>query len=364
MEKEYLLSLIEADFRKKVKKDKKIHNAYLLVHSDKLDVHLNIAEGSTEKLAINQPYHIASIGKLFTSVLIGILYEQGKLDYYDCIAKYLDGDLLNQLHVYKGLDYTHEIKIKHLLNHTSGLHDYFSDKPKQGVAMIDYILNNPSYVWSPIEVVKWSKDNLGAHFPPGKGFHYSDTGYHILGLIIEKITGQPLSEVLQSYIFEPLQMYHSYLYGYSKPIKKLENEVAELYAKGINVMGYESLSIDYAGGGIISTNEDLLKFMKAIVDRKIVNNQTFDKMKDWAKFSIGINYGYGLMSFYSIPLVYPSQYEMWGNAGSTGSYMFYNAAMDLYIIGGLNQFGYAQKGIRSIFGILRKMEKYKNGLVK
>ena len=189
MKKEEAKALIKNLFRKKVQKDRKIHNAYLLIHSEKLGIDMNMAEGSTGSMPANpqQPYFIASIGKLFTSVLIGILVEKGKISYEDTITQYFDDDLLSNLHVYKGNDYTKNIKIKHLLNHTSGLHDYFQDKPEQGKPMIDILLDEPSRFWTPQEVIQWSKEHLKSHFPPGKGFHYSDTGYHMLGLIIEKI---------------------------------------------------------------------------------------------------------------------------------------------------------------------------------
>ena len=83
MKKEEAKALIENLFRKKVRKDCKIHNAYLLVHSEKMGIHMNIAEGSTGSMPANpqQPYFIASIGKLFTSVLIGILVEKGKISF-------------------------------------------------------------------------------------------------------------------------------------------------------------------------------------------------------------------------------------------------------------------------------------------
>jgi len=131
---EKVQSLIKEHFTKIVQKDPKIHNAYLLVHSEKLGVHLNVAEGLTGDMLANteQPYFIASIGKLFTSVLISILVEKGMLTYEDTITQFLEDKLLQHLHIFKGKDYTSQIKIKHLLNHTSGLHDYFGDKPKQG----------------------------------------------------------------------------------------------------------------------------------------------------------------------------------------------------------------------------------------
>lgn len=72
-----------------------------------------------------QQAYMASVGKIFTSVLISILYENGQLSFEDGITKYLDRELVRHLHVYQGKDYTNDIKIIHLLNQTSGLYDNF-----------------------------------------------------------------------------------------------------------------------------------------------------------------------------------------------------------------------------------------------
>ncbi|MFO8087016.1 MAG: serine hydrolase [Bacteroidales bacterium] len=92
---------IENAFRKQVQKDERVRNAYLLVHSDKLEINLNVAEGKTGDLpaSIEQPLHLASVGKLFTATLISILYDQGKLDFKDPIHKYLDKEIMEGLHV-------------------------------------------------------------------------------------------------------------------------------------------------------------------------------------------------------------------------------------------------------------------------
>jgi CubicO group peptidase (beta-lactamase class C family) len=354
-------ALVEDPFRNRVQKDNRIHNAYLLVHSEKLGIHLNIAEGVTNSMPAheNQPYYVASIGKLFTSVLVGILVEQGKLSYEDIITQFLDEDVLHNLHVYKGKDYTNQIRIRHLLNHTSGLHDYFGDKPERTTPMLELILRNPSRFWTPREVIQWSKEHLKSHFPPGKGFHYSDTGYHILGLIIEKTTSMPFHAALKQYIFQPLGMNQSYLAQHSEPLVQSNYPVADVYVGNtrIDVAQHLSLSIDYAGGGIVATSEDLLKFLEALVKHVIIREDTFEKMKDWAKFSIGIDYGYGLMNFKTIPVLMPRKYNVWGNAGSIGSFMFYHPEMDAYFIGSLNQFGYHSKGVRMMFKIINVLSK-------
>ncbi|WP_438349696.1 serine hydrolase domain-containing protein [Paenibacillus sp. FA6] len=360
MEKDNAQSLIANLFRNTVHKDPKIYNAYMLVHSDKLGIHMNIAEGSTGSLAANaqQPFFIASIGKLFTAVLIGLLVEKKLISYEDTLSSYFDQDLLRNLHIFKGKDYTHDIQIKHLLNHTSGLNCFLEDKPKQGKSMLDMLFDDPSRFWTPQEAIQWSKEHLQSHFPPGKGFHYSDTGYNLLGLIIEQITSKSLHDVLRHVIFEPLEMNHSYLILRSEPTIPSEFPMAHLYGRNINMTDYQSLSISYAGGGIVSTNEDLLKFMKALVHDEIVKEDTLANMKkDWAKFFIGIDYGYGIMNFKTIPLFMPQKYNMWGNAGSTGTFLFYHPDMDTYLIGSLNHFRYNRKGIRLMLQIIDKLSK-------
>jgi D-alanyl-D-alanine carboxypeptidase len=118
---------IESAFRMQVQKDRKASNAYLLVHSDKLGVDLNVAEGMTDHIQANihQPNHVASVGKLFTAALVSMFCEQHQLDFNDPIAKYLDADLMNGLHVYKGKEYSDQITIRHLLMQKSGLNDVF-----------------------------------------------------------------------------------------------------------------------------------------------------------------------------------------------------------------------------------------------
>ncbi|MEH7385869.1 serine hydrolase [Bacillus sp. JJ1521] len=347
---------IEQFFKKKAEKDLKVQNAYLRVYSEKHGIDFNLTAGD-EAIHAEQPFYIASISKLFTSVLFGQLVEQGFCSYEDKISRYLDSDLLNNLHIYKEKDYTNEIKIKHLLNNTSGLNDFVEDKPLKGKSIPDLLVDEPNRTWTPLEVIKWTKENMKNHFPPGEGFHYSDTGYHLLGLIIENITGLSFHEMLRKNIFEPLEMNHSH-FSRTEPLEKSPYEVAKFYIRNTDMTKKESLSILYAGGGIVSTTSDLLKFMKALVNGQLLQKETIETMKNnWGKFFLGIDYGYGLMIIKTVPVLMPAKYNSWGNAGSTGSFMFYHPATEAYFIGTLNQFGYGQKGIRLMLQIADKLLK-------
>jgi len=127
---------------------------------------------------------LASLSKPFTALAIMMLAEKHQLNYEDRITKYFP-----ELPVQLG-----EATIRQLLNHTSGIPDYSSDLDVDhpGITTIE-VLNTLRTVNKPI-------------FPPGQKYAYSNTGYVLLGLMVEKISGKPLPAYLQDRIFAPLGM--------------------------------------------------------------------------------------------------------------------------------------------------------------
>ncbi|SFC24573.1 D-alanyl-D-alanine carboxypeptidase [Alkalibacterium subtropicum] len=356
MNKDDLTTSIDRSFRRKVQKDKKLKNAYLLVHSEKAGIHINIAEGATGNVPADpqQPHYMASVGKLFTSTIIGLLVEKGELSFDDAMSKHLQSELIKGLHLYKGKDYTEEIKIRHLLNQTSGLADDFR-------ILLDKLVKDQSLNLSPEKSVMWVKKNAKPHFPPGKGFKYTDTNYHLLGLIIERITGEPFHAALTKYIFEPLDMRHSYMLHYSAPAEISQYPTADFFIKETRLNDREGYGrLDYSGGGVVATNEDLLKFMKALVNYQLVTKDTLEDMKNTtAKFGLGIDYGYGIWKIKTVPLLMPAALNSWGAAGATGAFMFYHPETESYIIGNFNDFSYEKKGVQYMLrSVLRPLSKY------
>jgi D-alanyl-D-alanine carboxypeptidase len=354
---EKLSQSIYANFEKRINNDNSANTGILLVHSTSLGIHLKTAANpdSTVFVHPDQPYHFASIGKTVTSVLIAILYEKGLVSFDDFISKYLDAAVLERLHVYKGVDYSNEIRIRHLLNHSSGLPDPYADKNNQKISLMDRMIAKPDTFWTPIETINWGKQQLRPKFRPGKGFHYSDSNYELLGLIVEKITGMKFHEALHQFIFNPLEMDNSCLLFHSEPKVKSLYPMVDLCYKGLNLSKSQSISMSCAAGGIVSTSEDMLKFHKAIVEGRIIGKETFAKMCDFAKMGPSIRYGYGMMHFRFMMM--PRKYDIWGNSGSIGAFMYYNPAMDVYVIGSFHKMGYQVQPIFCIFNLLKKINK-------
>jgi D-alanyl-D-alanine carboxypeptidase len=355
MAKEKILQKIESSFFTKVQSDKTVRNAYLLVHSEKLGIDLNLAEGETEGQPANpqQPHYMASVGKIFTATLIGIMNDQGKLSFDDPIAKYLDTELMNGLNVFKGKDYSGDIKICHLLNQTSGLNDVFYH-------LWEKLKKNPEHI-TPREAVIWGKKNLKPKEKPGEKHFYTDTNYYLLGLIVESITKMPFHASLHKYIFEPLGMQHAFMQGYSEPKVKTGLPMAGFYIKGLNpstVKGF--YDIDYSGGGVVATSEEYLSFIKALVNHQLVKPETLQRMLTDDKRSMpNFRYGYAIWKTVTIPLLLPEKYYCWGCAGVTGAYLFYHPKTETFMVVNFNDFSYRSKAFVFLLRkVIRELLKY------
>ena len=343
MSKEKPEIIIENSFRKQVRNDKNVRNAYLLVDSEKNGKHLNLAEGKTGNVEAHpqQPNHMASVGKLFTATIIAILHEKGELSFDDPISRHLDGELMDKLHVYKGIDYSGKIKISHLLNQSSGLNDVFFQ-------LWNKLKENPEMTITPMEALLWGKENLNPVAKPGEKHFYTDTNYYLLGFIIENITKRPFYEALHKYIFDPLGMKNAYMMGYSEPTAKPLHPVAKPFIDEVDITTIKCFhQIDYAGGGVVAPLEEYLLFMKSLVNHRLITAETLQQMlSDDHRSLPTIRYGYAIWKFITIPLLLPGKYNCWGCVGVTGAYMFYHPKTESYIIGTFNDMSYRSKALR------------------
>ncbi len=220
-------------------------------------------------------FRLGSITKQFTSMLIMQLVQDGKLRLDEKVSEVLS-------------DYPKEqgekITIHNLLTHTSGIPNYtdFPGYPTE-------IMKN---TFSPLELVKLF-ENKPLEFKPGSKFSYSNSGYILLGYIIEKVTGKPYEEVLKENIFNPLGMKNS---GYDHNIEIIPKRAYGYnhFALEVQNANYIDMTVPFSAGALYSTVEDLYKWDQALYTNKILSKENIKKLfRKYIPAFGGMYYGYG-----------------------------------------------------------------------
>lgn len=219
--------------------------------------------------AVDTKFRIGSVTKGFTSMLIMQLREQGKLKVEDSVCAY----------VTPCPEAWKPVTIHHLLTHTSGI---------------------PSYTglpaWREVMSVSRSTDQMVALFrdlplqwTPGEKYAYNNSGYFLLGLVIEKITGKKYEQSLEEMILKPLGMTAS---GYDWPGPILPNRAAGYMGRGsaIRNTDYIDMQQPYAAGALYSTVGDLLKWDQALYGERLIPDAAKQTM--WTAFKDGYAYGW------------------------------------------------------------------------
>jgi D-alanyl-D-alanine carboxypeptidase len=327
-----------------VEKDRSIKNCVLAVMKGDGSFSWSGAAGigsqdSQVPMTKDTPIYIASITKLYTATAIMRLYEKGALSLDDPIAKYLPEGLIRGIHVYQGKDYSREITIKELLSHTSGIADYYTEKPKGGKSLFELFLEEPERSWTVDETIERARKDLQPNFPPGTDASYSDTNFQLLGKIIEAVTGKPLHIVYNDFFFRPLGLKHTWLIGRSKPQVAPSATPADVFYKDMNITKNRANGAYWADGGIVSTAEEMIIFLKALNEGRIVSSDTLQLMHNWHKLHFPLQYGYGTMCvkfprFMNMVMRVP---PLWGHSGSTGSFLYYSEDLNLYLAGTIDQ---------------------------
>lgn len=218
-------------------------------------------------------FRIGSISKQFTAAAILKLQEHGKLSVQDSLAKY-----------YPKWPNGKNITLHHLLTHTSGIYSYTSHP------LFAMQVSKPANIATLIPAIQKEKVN----FAPGEKWEYCNSGYFLLGLIIEKVSGKNYGEFLQTEFFEPLGMKHT---GVHVAGKEPEGESLG-YAKG--ALGFKlsnNWDMSWAGGAgaLFSTTGDLQRWNEGIFGGNVLSKETLRAAFTPVKLADGStkNYGYG-----------------------------------------------------------------------
>lgn len=231
-------------------------------------------------------FHAASIGKLATAALIMQEVEAGRLDLSQPVEALLPAAEA------RGLFASSDATLEQLLAHTSGTPDYFEGKVNDGPTFIERVTGAPERRWEPAELLDFSRDHQQPLAEPGKRFAYSDTGFVALGRIIEEHTGQSFTEVLRERIFTPAGMTDSVLWRREPG----PEQIAPAWLGRVEVSGFESITCDWAGGGIVTTLADLATLVTALSDGTLLQPASWGAMTEVRhRFRPGIHYGLGAM---------------------------------------------------------------------
>jgi len=246
--------------------------------------------GTRRRLTADTEFAVASISKTFLAALVLVLAEEGKLALDEPVVAYLPD-----------LEIDPTISVRQLLDHTSGLHDFFYD------ADIDEaLLADRKRAWTAADVLGY----VGKpYFKPGTGWHYSNTNYVILGRLAESIEGVPLATQLRARFLGPLGLDHTRYQGVEAPL----GPVARAYrfdgpglrlkpiplSDGSDMVPFTSV-VTAAGtaGSIASTAEDLATWARALYGGSVLTPASFVAMvtdaQRTAVFTPSVPYGLGV----------------------------------------------------------------------
>lgn len=251
-----------------LQEEQRLNGTVLIAQGEKLLYQKSVGFAQVAAQSRNQNdtrFQLASIGKTFTAVAILQLYEQRKLKLDDALINYLP-------------DFPFAtVTIRQLLSHTAGLADLQIFEP--------YVRENPSRMLTNADVIPALKRFGKLQFEPGERWSYSNPGYCLLALLVEKLTRMPFHEYLARYVWQPASMLNTY--PCSIPTAKADPKRAEsyqpvFYAAQLQLVDtmkrYQPLLVNFGGlqglGFIASTVSDLWSFDRALYSGKLLKAQT------------------------------------------------------------------------------------------
>lgn len=233
----------------------------------------------------NTVYEIASIGKTFTATVTIMLVEEGVISLNNFIVDYLDNPP----------EAWHPVTVKHILSHQSGIPRYTDAENYWDITRLDL---------SKAEILALISD-LPLKFAPGEFSAYDNTGYYLLGLMLEKVTGQPYGEVVRDRIFAPLGMNATIMND--PAIIVVHRAAGYRWLNGaLRNKPYYSPSVTYSAGGQLSSVEDMVKWERALFSETLLKQSTLDMMwtphpsareNEWEKLRYAAGLGWFVLNY-------------------------------------------------------------------
>jgi D-alanyl-D-alanine carboxypeptidase len=250
-------------------------------------------------------FRVGSITKTFVATVVLQLAEGRRLSLDDTVERRLPGLVPNG----------RAIRIRQLLQHTSGLFDYAADP-----ATFRPFATGPSHAWKPRELVAIANRHP-PNFPPGKGWGYSNTNYVLLGLTVEAVTGTPIGDQLERRIFRPLRLWSTSFDTDGRFGDRRNGHRTARFAHGYSTIAGRTFdasdlnpSWGYSAGAISSSADDLVSFYRALMRGRLLRRQSLLAMKTTIATASKAGYGLGLLRLRT------SCGTLWGHDGGTFGY--------------------------------------------
>jgi D-alanyl-D-alanine carboxypeptidase len=277
-----------------------------------------------------QPCHLQylqSISKTYMAVAILKLYEEGRID--------LDAPLTQYLPAQQAQAVTNgaKITIRMLLAHRSGIPEY-NMRP----AYITKLLQHPEYIFEPVEYFQYI-DGRPLDFEPGSKFIYCNTNYEILALIADAITGNH-AQFISETIFKPLELTHTHYrhepnyMNYSNLVNTYWDRYSDGVIENATVLQHNNVISLIGDDGIVATPEDVVKFLRGLMEGKLLKPATLALMQTWSADRQG-NPTYGLGLDYALFKGKVAYGHSGGGIGA-GCQLYYFPEKKLYFFVGIN----------------------------
>lgn len=232
---------------------------------------------SKEKIQVQSTFQLASVSKSFTATSIMILKEKELLEFDDLVQKHIP-------------EFPYEnISVKQLLQHTAGLQNY--------MYLVDNYWENDSLISNEDVLNLLVKHDLPLNNRPGRRFLYSNTGYAMLALLVERVGGKPFGEFVEDNIFMPSKMNSTFTYSHAV-MDTLSNRVIGYNRKGRRLYryGFEPNDMILGDKSVYSNVNDLFLYQKALNAYQLVEKETLEEAYTkgvTSRYNRAFNYGYG-----------------------------------------------------------------------
>lgn len=290
----------------------------------------------------NRRFHAASVGKMLTATLAFQLVERGLLDVTAPLSTLLPRREVDGLFAGAHGDAAGSVTPLQLLTHTSGVADYFGGPNDLGESFVDRVTRDRDRLFAPADLLAFSREHQRPVGAPGERFSYSDTGFVLLGRVIEEAGGATLGAQLHERILDPAGMDASCLLFHTvpggapsvDPDPGAALDLAPILVGGVDLSRARSLSCDWGGGGVVTTLDDLHRFAAAWQAGTLIGADSRARMtRIEHRFRPGIHYGAGLMQ-----LRYPGFFpplrglpRTIGHLGVTGVHLFFDPEREIIL---------------------------------